>query len=340
MSSFATLSAVQLGRFGALPEKFVDNPFRSAVLDPLQRRNAALDAVFYDVDAVTVDEIPNLSFWLAREGAILVAPPTGEGLIRFYLSAEDFLAAGEDVGALTVAGVGGTALGAAGFARNVADAIGRPAAAVISGYGLSDALTEALGGFFWFGALNSIRHFFEPLDEATKRFSRSEERPDEDAPARTSRDTETLIALLADERFPADLLVGHSKGNLVLSEALYALAAENPMRTARLASTARIVTIGAMIGMPPPYQNVIDVMGALDWFGALNSRPDVKADYVVPNAWHSTNPDFPFGMGIKVAQVLREALERFTRRPTAQSNMRLVSALDAPQLMTAALRAE
>ncbi|WP_395664942.1 hypothetical protein [Methylocella sp.] len=340
MDSFATLSAVQLDRFAAFPEKFADNPFRAVALGALQRRNAALDAIFYDVAAVTEDEIPNLAFWLAREGAILVAPPTGSGLIRVFLSVEEFFAAQEKVGALAVAGVGSSALGAAAFARNVADAIGEPAAAVVSGYGLADVLTEAFGGFFWFGGLNSLRHLFEPLDALTKRLSRTEQTLEAGAAfARTSKDTETLIALLGDERFATDLLVGHSKGNLVISEALYALAAENPLRTARLASQLRIVTFSAKIGMPAPYQNVIDVMGSLDWFGALNSRPDIKADVVVQGAWHSANPSFPLGMGIKVAETLRAALDRFGTRPTAHSNVRLAAALDAPQVLTAALRA-
>lgn len=52
--------------------------------------------------------------------------------------------------------------------RQCADGLGEP---VVSGYGVADLLTEALGGFFWFGALNSIRHVFEPLDAFTKMFS-------------------------------------------------------------------------------------------------------------------------------------------------------------------------
>ena len=48
-----------------------------------------------------------------------------------------------------------------------------------------------------------------------------------------------------------------------------------------------------MIAMPPLFRGVIDIMGAWDWFGGLNSRRDIEADIVVPNAWHHTNTELP-----------------------------------------------
>ncbi len=83
----------------------------------------------------------------------------------------------------------------------------------------------------------------------------------------------------------------HSKGNLVLSEALYAIEGEHPLLAEAVATRSRIVTISAKVGMPSLFKDVIDVVCAWDWFGALNSRPDISAEVVVPHAWHSTNPD-------------------------------------------------
>ncbi|WP_246652210.1 hypothetical protein [Rhizobium laguerreae] len=266
------LANLQMERTAALPAKFADNPFRTLALDTLQRRNAILDAVFYDVNAVTKEETPALAFWLAREGAIVFVPPTGGGALRVFLTPEEFLKEGVAVAALAIAGVGSSALGAAAFARNVADSLGEPVVAVVSGYGLADVLTEALGGFFWFGALNSIRHAFEPLDAFTKLFTRTEQLENGYPWTRTSKDTETVIALLEDARFSPRLLVGHSKGNLVLSEALYAIAEEGPEALKNVATRSRIITISAKVGMPPVFADVIDVMGEWDWFGALNSR--------------------------------------------------------------------
>lgn len=308
MLGLPVLANVQLERVAAFPEKFSDNPLRAMTLSTIQRRNAALDAVFYDIAAITPEEAPALAFWLAREGAIVYVPPTGAGRLEVFTTVEAFLDEARPVAALALAGVGSSALGAAAFARNVADAVGGPVAAVVSGYGLADLMTEALGGFFWFGALNGIRHAFEPLDTATKLFTRSEQAETLSLLTRTSRDTETVVALLADPRFSPPLLVGHSKGNLVLSEALYALAREKPAIAQSLAARVRIATVSAKVAMPPPFKDVIDIIGGWDWFGALNSRPDIAAEVVVRGAWHSTNPAFPLGMGLRVTETLRRAL--------------------------------
>ncbi len=228
---------------------------------------------------------------------------------------EAFLREAPPVAALAIAGVGSSALGAAAFARNVADGLGAPVAAVVSGYGLADVLTEALGGFFWFGALNGIRHSFEPLDRFTKLFTRTEQIENGYLWARTSRDTETVVTLLEDERFAPRLLVGHSKGNLVLSEALYAIADERPELLEAVAARSRIVTISVKVGMPSAFTDVVDVMGEWDGFGALNSRPDIPTDLVVPHAWHSANPEFPLGMGIDVKAVIARVAGDFEPAP-------------------------
>jgi hypothetical protein len=294
--------------------------------------------VFYDVGVITPDETPDLAFWLAREGAIVAVPPSGQGRLRLFLTPEEFYRDGGAVAALTVAGVGSSALGAAGFARNVADSLNKPVAAVVSGYGLADVLTEALGGFFWFGALNSIRHMFEPLDAATKLFTRSEQSMEASggvAWARTSRDTQTVIALLKSDQFTGTLLVGHSKGNLVISEALYAIASESEALAEDLAKRFRIVTVSAKIGMPAFFRQVLDIIGEWDWLGALNSRPDLKADFTVPHAWHSTNPEFPLDMGIRVTATLKKVLPMFDAPSKAAAKTSPIP--DLPQLMTAAL---
>lgn len=342
-STLSTLASVQLERAAAFPEKFEDNPVRAVVLDAIQRRNALLDGVFYNVGNIDPAEYRQLAFWLAREGALLIVPPTGSGALRLCLDKAEFLAAGGDaVGALAVAGVGSSAVGSAAFARDIADALGKPVGAVVSGYGMSDLLAEAMGGFFWFGALNGLRHGFEALDRLTKRLSASETRPDAATGPeflRLSKDTATLIDLLEDPRFAVPLLVGHSKGNLVLSEALYALDGKGGL--GRVARASRIVTISAKVGMPEAFAGrVFDVIGQWDGFGALNSRPDIPADLVVPGAWHSTNPDFPLGMGIRVTEVMRQAIAMMAQPLPVPVLPRFAPAgalLDLPQRMAGAL---
>ncbi len=306
---------------------------REALLNGVQQRNALLDSVFYDVRCIMEAEKPSLAFWRAKEGALLIVPPSGGDALEVFAEKESlFDQGGGDVKALAVAGVGSSALGAAAFARNLADALGGSVAAIVSGYGLSDVLTEAMGGFFLFGALNSVRHRLEGLDRPSMPLGSG----GTSSLMRLSKDTATLIDLLSDARFEIPLLVGHSKGNLVISEALYALEARQAL--APVAERCRIVTISAKIGMPSAFRGkVIDVMGQWDGFGALNSRPDIPADLIVPGAWHSTNPHFPFGMGLRVTPTLKDALTLFDMPRTPQKRPIFADFMEARKRTLSAL---
>jgi hypothetical protein len=182
--------------------------------------------------------------------------------------------------------------------------------AVVSGYGLADLLTEAVGGFFLFGQLNSIRHVFEPLDDLTRPARPSEMTLIASAEGsalttvRRSLDVKILVALL--ERFEPGVLIGHSKGNLVVSEALFELRGKDTSRVSRLVDRTRIVTVSARIAMPRQFQGVIDIMGAFDSFGEFNSRRRIPTDVSVPMAWHHTNTEMPFHL--PVTKTLKKAL--------------------------------
>ncbi|MDO1582310.1 hypothetical protein [Rhizobium oryzicola] len=303
-----THNVTQFARTLSLPERVTHSPFRNMALETLRRRNATLDSVFYDVKAVTAEEAFYISGCLAAEGAILVVPPTGGPPLRLYDTVDDFIiGGGAKIDVLAVAGVGSSALGSAAFGRNIADAVGRPVAVVISGYGLADVMTEAMGGYFLFGYLNSFRHAFERLDEFFGRpqfgiaTHLSTERLCE-----SSLDTQTVKAILSDRRFSFTLLVGHSKGNLVISEALYELAETQRPVVEKLAEKAKIVTLSARIAMPPVFKDVVDVMGEWDWFGEINSRPTIPADEIVPKAWHHTNTELP--NHLPVTEILQKVL--------------------------------
>jgi len=310
LASQRSLASVQLSRDSVTEVAEAPSPLREATLESFRRRNAILDAVFYDVGRVTTEEARAISPWLAREGALLIVPPTETGELRLCLDVDDFAAhGGRDIRVLTVAGVGSSALGSAAFARNVADAFQQPVAAVVSGYGLADLVTEAIGGWLWFGGLNSLRHEFEQLDARSRAPSWA------DASLsiadsglhleRLSLDTKTVCALLADARFSFSLLTGHSKGNLVLSEALFALE-KNPEAAGKLRDDAWIVKISAAVTIPPRFTNAIDVMGGIDWFGAMNSRPGMPIEKTYQLRWHHTNTEMWFHLPVK--RVFRELI--------------------------------
>ncbi len=305
-----TLGLTQFARSLSFPERVRHRTMRNAALEPWRLRNTGLDALYYDVKALTSDETFYISDSLASQGLIMIVPPTGGGMLTLCESVEEFrLRGGREVRAMAVAGIGGSAIGAAAFARNVADAIDAPVAAVVSGYGLGDIVNEAIGGAFLFGWLGHIRSNLEVIDDVVGRpkigayGNRDEET---DANRKTGLDADTVSTLLADPSLSFTLIAGHSRGNRVIADALYTLKASDPGRTETLANTARIVTFGGRIKMPEAFTEVIDVVGELDWFGELNSRPKIPADIKIPFCGHSTNTDLPGS--VKVTQILGDIL--------------------------------
>jgi hypothetical protein len=309
--SLETLRDAAQARALSAPAWFGANPWRAAALEWVRQRNAGLDALFYDVGCIAEAEARAVAPWIAHEGAILWVPPTGEGALRLFPDLAAWLAAALPARTLSVAGVGSSALGAAALARNIADARGEPAIAVVSGYGLADLPAEAMGGWFLFGALNRVRHAFEGMDRAA-RVSPGEAatfaRMDRLGLGDCSLDVGVVAALL--EACPAlDLLVGHSKGNLVLAEALFALRGARGGVYAEVVTRLRVVTLSAMIEMPRELRGrVFDVMGGLDQFGLMNSRDGIEADLIVEGAGHSTNPEALWLRGFSVTEVLKRVL--------------------------------
>lgn len=305
-----TLSLTHFARSLSFPERLQHRPMRNAALEIWRLRNTGLDALFYDIKALTAEETFYISDAIAAEGLIMIVPPTGGGMLTLCDSVDEYLLrGGRDVHVLAVAGIGGSAAGAAAFARNVADAVGAPVAAVVSGYGLGDILTEAMGGAFFFGPLGFLRNDLEVIDDMVGRphFGAYQERHLQvDAPRRASLDADTVETLLAHPDLSFTLLTGHSKGNRVLSEALYSLKEEAPEQLAAHGRKARIVTFGARITMPPAFADVVDVIGEFDWYGEINSRPRIETDIRVPRAGHSTNTDLP--LCLFVTRTLKDIL--------------------------------
>lgn len=316
-----TLEAAQRATGAVLVDKVAENPLRAGGLALPRLRNTALDSLFYDVSVITSGEIDIISKTMAHEGAILIVPPSdSDAAMQRFDNFEAFAASGEKVVSIAVAGVGSSALGGAALARNVADAIEGPVGVVVSGYGFADLATEALGGWFWFGALNSARHAFEWLDDLSRNFASGAHPFDMSSGLpglRLSKDVDTLIRIFeAEPEHPIDLLVGHSKGNLVIAEALYWLHRYNPVRFEKLTARCNIVTLCAKIEMPKGCSPVIDITGEYDGLGALNSRPGIPSEHVVPHAWHSTNRDFPFKMGLDVTEAIRAVKPMFNQPPS------------------------
>lgn len=329
------LSLTQFARSLSFPERLQHRPARNAALEPWRLRNTGLDAMFYDVKSLTAEETFYISDSLASEGLIMIVPPSNGPMLTLCDSVAEYkLRGGRDVHALAVAGIGGSAIGAAAFARNVADAIGEPVAAVVSGYGLGDIINETIGGSFFFGWLGHMRNDLEVIDDVVGRphLGAYEDRHKLALKAHPSAlDTDTVETLLADPTLSFHMLAGHSRGNRVLSEALYAIREEEPTRLRAMANGLRIVTFGGRITMPPDCRDVIDVIGELDWFGEINSRPQIDSDIRVPLAGHSTNTDF--AGALQVTKILKDIIAHSLPAVTQQAEAAMpASVTDAPTI--------
>ena len=107
------------------------------------------------------------------EGAILVVDAHRPPFVSQYGDVKRFLAEGlkfphaaaaaalsvalADVEAIAVTGVGSSALGSAAFAWNVSEALHKPVAAIVPGFGLADLVPQALVGWLGFGMLDFLR---------------------------------------------------------------------------------------------------------------------------------------------------------------------------------------
>ncbi len=305
-ASFGAASGLGIGALAfATPGAFQGV---SSFFPALHLRNHALDAYFYDMRALSRDDVEKARQSPNVEGGVLIVEPGLNGAIEFVRSAADYFSYAEHrrPRALCAPGVGSSALGAAAFARNVADAIDAPVAAVVAGYGVRDALWEGLGGWFWFRRLNVWRRELE-LREAE--ILAASAWPPTLPPVRItnllSPDTRTLRALFAADAPAFDLIVGLSKGNLSIAEALYQALDDAPDAAARLLETAHIVTISAAIYMPNGARRVTDTMGQLDDFGKENAHDDVEIDIEMPGAWHHTNTELC--ASLSVVEAVRKA---------------------------------
>ncbi len=292
---------------------------RHSYLSSWRVLNSTLDVVFYDVASLSPQEKSRLSAHTNPEGSVLIVPPRSAGEQIEALMPGDFVrersnGKGHAVDAIVVAGVGSSAVGTAALARNVADYLHRPVAGIVSGFGISDVISEALGGWFVLGANNTLRDIFARMFDAyeLKDHVRDPESHqdikehfesagiDKDRFIYGSPDSTTLLYLLSRLGNRIKLLVGHSKGNYSIENALEGLLAACKKTGTPISSDLCIVTLGAVIRFPSEFPNVHQFIGQVDFFGMMNSRAFLRR-VQVPGAWHSLNTLMPGHLPVREA---------------------------------------
>ena len=291
--------------------------------------NTTLDQVFYDVGALSSGERAALAAHAGPEGAVLVVHPGASDEAIRRVAPVDFVReqqtpGGVAVDTVVVAGVGSSALGTAALARDVADHLRQPVAGIVSGLGMSDVLSEALGGWFVLGARNALRETLAVLFDAYDLRDHVRDDPthedmkqrfvsagiDTDRFIYGSPDSATLLYLLLKLGGRIMRLVGHSKGNYSIENALEGWLEHARHAGTRLHPALCIVTLGAVIRFPPDLGELYQLIGQLDYFGLLNSRILVER-IGVPGAAHSLNLALPGHLSV------RGALETVDRLKTA-----------------------
>jgi hypothetical protein len=288
----------------------------------LKARNQTIDAVFYDVGSLTFQEWLALNPLTDKKGKIIVVSPSGATgqTIRHHGSVEEFLRSDDwrNIVAVAVAGVGSSVLGTAALARNVADACHGDVAGVVSGYGVSDVVAEGLGGWYFYGKIDQLRYVMaNALDDVSALLSQIFAKgPDiKQALARyfdvplddyipPDPDVMSLYSILLQRYFNPQstnlrLLVGHSKGDLLIGDVLnhfsYALRMVDGSNEDKAFQNLAVVTFGAVVDIPNDVileKNQYQFLGTLDVLGRINSRSlggDVAPRQPIPGAWHSLN---------------------------------------------------
>ncbi len=326
-----------------IPPVFVEPALRF-----LRLSNAALDAYFYDVGVLAtellwrgelVSTLPepllvalkkpepspkhqaagfsllNLDALSNPEGCILVVDSAKAPFVQRFDRVDEFLAwlksAGTDVEAVTVTGVGSSALGSAAFAWNASMALGQRVAAIVPGYGVADVIFQGLGGFYGFGLegwLEGMIHqmvaIASPLAARVGKgllHTLPESRSGAE-PFRTGNPASDVLHALLDQAPQLSVLLGHSKGALVIENALRAL---DPGAAPRL-----VTTFGCPISELAPSTRYIQFLGSFDSLGWANSwghLPEIR----IPTQ-HSTNTTIPYGMPIAILTRFALALEQAT----------------------------
>lgn len=281
-------------------------PDRSdAVLLPVKQRNAVADWIFYDISNLTAPERDMLIRTTTREGAILVVEPRGEGGSIRIQKFNDFMSFRREPGDLlrhfTIAGVGSSDLGAASFARTLAEHLDAPVGAIVAGYGVADLLGEAMGGWIFFGAANRLAVLVNAGQTLLGPGADRQAAATALGSAEERTDTRTMLHLLLEPERQVETLLGHSKECLSIAFALGFLALMPDRSHFGRAKDIEVLTTGAVVSVPPGLNRLRQYLGGLDWFGGMNSS--LSEPFVtVPDAWHHVNTKLPACMD--VARVL------------------------------------
>lgn len=215
------------------------------------------DVTYYNVGCLTQSETVGTAG--LNKGDVVVMYPTSD---EFYVktAAEALVISGE-VKIVAIPGVGSSSTGAAAFAKHIAMIKNQPVAAIVVGYGDGSIYTEGTQGYYIGRPSNVSGIYYEE-------------------PA-----SQKLVDLCAAGARP-ELLVGHSKGNMYMANALFKMYHDGHQNWYQ---GVKFKTFGCGVNVPPGLGSFSQYIGTLDSVGYLNTVSWNSMTYVY-GRYHTTNP--------------------------------------------------
>ena len=215
------------------------------------------ESTYYNVGCLTPTE--ELALVGLDKGTVIVMYPT-DNTFYYGSEAEALIISGE-VKIISIAGVGTGSVGTAAFAKHIALIKNQPVAGIVVGYGDGTVYTEGTQGYY-IGRPSNVAgvYYAEPASQKVVDLYEAGARP--------------------------ELLVGHSKGNMDMANALFKMYNEGHQSWY---SGVTFKTFGCGVNVPAGLGSFQQYIGTLDSLGYTNIVSWANMTYVV-GRYHTTNP--------------------------------------------------
>lgn len=247
----------------------------------LAEPNTVLDTAYYNVAGLPAE---------SRDAVLEAGPEEGDVVVLWPRSANQPVSIFPTVSALlekqgglpdiahvAVAGVGSSALGAAALAQDVADVVSAPVAGIVAGHGVRDFVKEGLEGAASLGAADTSVAVRDRTGEAVASVAPDAAQMTLAAPRPHFPwivEARVLAELLQRRKGRIALLVGHSRGAVIISDAL-ALRPTSKLATEAFATALKSASAD---------QSPLPPMAALEGSGLADLVARAYADMANPMA--------------------------------------------------------
>lgn len=231
--------------------------FVMALLIPASAAAGVADTTYYNTGCLTATEIAGTSNLL--KGTVVVMYPLNN---KYFVGAEaEALVVSGEVSVICIPGVGSSSVGAAAFAKHIARTLNKPVAGIVVGYGDGSVYTEGSQGYFIGRSCNVAgTYYVEPASQK-------------------------VVDLYAAGARPS-MLVGHSKGNMDMANALFKMYNEGHQSWYQ---GVTFKTFGCGVNVPAGVGTFKQYIGTLDSLGYTNTVSWKNMTYVY-GRYHTTNP--------------------------------------------------